>query len=85
MNFDRADWNQVKQGIMIDLLREMFKPGSKVANFFKDTTGKSLADAGTSKSFAIGMSLHHKNIFNTKQWPKDINILDMCPIELETS
>ena len=82
MNFDRADWDRVKQGIMIDLLREKFKPGSKVANFLKDTTGKSLAEAGTSKSFAIGMSLHHKNIFNTNQWPKDCNILGRCLMEV---
>ena len=48
-NFDRADWNVVKKGIMLDLLRIKFKDGSEVAKFLKATTGKSLAEAGKSK------------------------------------
>ena len=52
-NFDRADWNAVIKGIMLDLLRIKFKDGSEVAKFLKATTGKSLAEAGKSKSFAL--------------------------------
>ena len=67
---------------MIDLLKIKFKDGSEVAKFLKATTGKSLAEAGKSKSFAIGVSLNHKNIFNTQQWPKDCNILGKCLMEI---
>ena len=81
-NFDRVDWNVVKKMIMLDLLRIKFKDGSEVAKFLKATTGKSLAEAGKSKSFAIGVSLNHKNIFNTRQWPKDCNILGKCLMEI---
>ena len=55
---------------------------SEVAKFLKATTGKSLAEVGKSKSFAIGVSLNHKNIFNTRQWPKDCNILGKCLMEI---
>ena len=82
MNFDRKDWDEVKTGIMLELLRIKFKAGSRMADFLKATTGKSLAEAGRSKSFAIGMSLHHKNIFNTRQWPKNSNILGKCLMEV---
>ena len=82
VNFDRADWNQVKRGVMLDLLREKFNPGSEMAKFLKNTHGKSLAEAGKSKSFAIGLSINHKNIFNTHQWPKDCNILGKCLMEI---
>ena len=81
-NFDRKDWDQVKTGIMLDLLRIKLNAGSGMADFLKATTGKSLAKAGRSKSFAIGMSLHHKNIFNTRQWPKNSNILGKCLMEV---
>ena len=49
VNFDRAYWNQVKKGVMLDLLREKFNPESGMAKFLKNTTGKSLAEAGKSK------------------------------------
>ena len=45
-NFDRKDWDQVKTGIMLDLLRIKFKVGSRMADFLKATTAKSLAEAG---------------------------------------
>ena len=82
VNFDRAEWDQVKKGVMLDLLREKFNPGSEMAKFLKNTHGKSLAEAGKSKSFAIGLSINHKNIFNTHQWPKDCNILGKCLLEI---
>ena len=80
-NFDCKDWDEVKSGIMLELLRIKFKASSRMADFLKATTGKSLAEAGRSKLFAIRMSLHHKNIFNTHQWPKHSNILGKCLME----
>ena len=78
-NFDRKDLDQVKTGIMLDLLRIKFKVGSIImADFLKATTGKSIAKAGRSKSFAIRKSFHHKNIFNTYQYPKNSDILGKC-------
>ena len=81
-NFDRADWDTVKTGIMLELLRIKFSTGSKMASFLQNTSGKSLAEAGLSKSFGIGMSLWNKNIFDTSKWPKQCNILGKCLMEV---
>ena len=66
-NFDRKNWDEIKSRIMLELLRIKFKAGSRMADFLKATTRKSLAEAGRSKLFAIGMSLHDKNVFDTRQ------------------
>ena len=44
-NFDRKDWDQVKTRIMLDLLLIKFKVGSRMKDFLKVATGKSLAEA----------------------------------------
>ena len=76
-NFDRADWDNVKSDVMLELLRIKFSSGSKMARFLLNTSG-SLLEAGRSKSFGIGMSLWSKNIFDTSKWPKNCNILGNC-------
>ena len=48
----------------MSLLRIKFADGTEMANSLKSTIGRSLAVAGRSKSFAIGISLNHKNIFD---------------------
>ena len=35
------------------------------------TAGKSLAEDGFSEKFAIGVLLHHKNLFDTTKWKKN--------------
>ena len=81
-NFDRDDWDKVKSDVMLELLRIKFSTGSKMAKLLQDTSGKSLAEAGRSKSFGIGMSLWNKNIFDTSKWPKNCNILGKCLMEV---
>ena len=81
-NFDRDDWDKVKTDVMLELLRIKFSTGSKMAKLLQDTSGKSLAEAGRSKSFGIGMSLWNKNIFDTSKWPKNCNILGKCLMEV---
>ena len=67
-NFDSQDWNKVKSSVMTDLLREKFAPDSDLAAQLVMTNGKKLAEAGISKSFAIGLQLSHPQIFNKKAW-----------------
>ena len=74
-NFDRADWDGVKGDIMQSLLRIKFAEGNKLAELLKATSGKSLAEAGRSKSFAIGMPLNNKNIFDRTKWAPKGNLL----------
>ena len=83
-NFDRADWEEAKNGIMLELLRIKFQAGSEMNKFLKNTSGKSLAEAGKSRSFAIGMPLNSKNIFDTSKWPKNCNMLGKCLMEVRT-
>ena len=83
-NFDRADWEEAKKGIMLELLRIKFQAGSEMNKFLKNTSGKSLAEAGKSRSFAIGMPLNSKNIFDTSKWPKNCNMLVKCLMEVRT-
>ena len=74
-NFQAADWDSTKTSIMEDLIRIKFSPGSESATRLKATAGKSLAEAGKSQSFGIGLSLHHPNVFDTRKWSKNGNIL----------
>ena len=60
---------------MEDLLRIKFSPGSDLGKRLKATTGKSLAEAGRSRSFAIGLSLTNANVFDTTKWSQNGNIL----------
>ena len=66
-NYDDADWNGVNKEIMLDLLRLKFATGSEMAKELLATSGKSLAEAGKSKSFSISLSLNNKNLFDTKK------------------
>ena len=83
-NFDLRDWNSVKDDVMKDILRVKFQEGSDLAGQLLNTSGKSLAEAGMSKTFAIGMSLNSKNIFDTSKWPKNSNALGRCLMAIRT-
>ena len=76
------DWDVCKTDVMLELLGIKISTGSKMAKLLQDTSGKSLATAGRSKSFGIGMSLWYKNIFDTSKWPKNCNILGKCLMEV---
>ena len=83
-NFDLRDWNSVKDDIMKDILRVKFQEGSDLAGQLLNTSGKSLAEAGMSKTFAIEMSLSNKNIFDTSKWSKNSNVLGKCLMTIRT-
>lgn len=73
--FQSEDWDNVKGDIMLELLRCKFRGGSELAGLLQKTTGKSLAEAGRSKSFAIGLSINDKNIFDQSKWAEGGNLL----------
>ena len=77
-HFDRTIWVRVKDGVMETLLRIKFADGSEMAHSLKSTTGKHLAEAGRSTTFAIGMSLNHKHILDRSKWPANCNLLGKC-------
>ena len=81
-NFDSADWDTVKSGIMLDLLRIKFAKGSEMAKVLLSTSGKSIAEAGKGGSFTIGLTLNSKNLFDTSKWSKNCNILGKCLMEV---
>lgn len=73
--FLSEDWDSVKGDILLELLRCKFSPATNNARLLQQTTGKSLAEAGRSRTFAIGLSLNDKNIFDKSKWAKDGNLL----------
>lgn len=77
--FDRKDWDNRKRAIMTDILRCKFAPNSEMAAKLKATTGKSLAEAGRSRSFAIGVTLNSRVITDTSKWNTTSgNLLGKC-------
>ena len=61
----------------------MLKVDSDEAKLLKDTDGKSLADAGKSKVFVVGLTLNNRNIMDTSKWSKDGNLLGKCLMEIK--
>lgn len=80
--FNATVWNGEKEKTMLSIVRNKFSDNSELAGLLKETEGKSLAEAGKSKSFAIGMSLNDPNLFNTSKWPQNCNILGRCLMEI---
>ena len=71
-NFKFKDWDKVKEDIMLQLLRIKFAPGTELALKLTSTTGKSLAEAGRSVVYSIGMPISNKDIFNKRKWTKNL-------------
>ena len=65
-------WNNDNEAIMLELLRIKFAPGTALAQKLMSTARKSLAEAGFSEKFAIGVPLHHKDLFDTTKWKKNL-------------
>ena len=82
VNFDRTNWDCVKGTILMSLLRIKFADGTEMANSLKSTIGRSLAEAGRSKSFAIGISLNHNYIFDISKWSPNCNLHGKCLMEI---
>ena len=71
-NFKPKEWDNVKEDVMLKLLRTKFSTGSDMAKKLTDTVGKSLAEAGQSGVYSIGMSLNNKDLFDTQRWSKNL-------------
>ena len=68
---------------MLDISRIMLKVDSDEAKLLKDTDGKSLAEAGKLKVFAVGLTLNNRNNMDTSKWSKDGNLLRKCLMEIK--
>ena len=66
------DWDKVMEDIMLELLRIKFAPGSELALRLTSTAGKSLAEAGRSVVYSIGVPINNRDIFNTRKWTKNL-------------
>ena len=74
-NFVRADWDCIKGDVLLELLRIKFEDGTDLGNQLKLTTGKSLAEAGRSRSFATGLTLNHHHALDRTKWATNGNLL----------
>ena len=72
-NFKSKEWDKVKEKVMLKLLlKTKFSPGSDMANKLAATASKSLAEAGQSVVYSVGMSLNNKDLFDTTKWTKNV-------------
>ena len=71
-NFNITEWNKVKESVMLDLLKIKFGPGTDMAKKLVATAGKSLAEAGQSTTYSIGMSLNNKDLFKSDKWGRNV-------------
>ena len=55
-------WDSEREYVMLDLLRAKFSPISPLAAELIATSGKSLAEAGKSPIFSIGLQMHHNKM-----------------------
>lgn len=76
-NFDKNAWDLQKEHTMVSILRTKFDPESDLANQLLATKGKTLAEAGTSPTFSIGLTLSNKKIFDKRSWT-GANLLGKC-------
>ena len=61
--------------LLLELLRIKFEDGTDLGNQLKLTTGKSLAEAGRSRSFATGLTLNHHHALDRTKWATNGNLL----------
>ena len=66
------DWDNVKEEIMLEILRIKFAPNTDLAAKLTATAQKTIAEAGQSTTYSIGMSLNHKDLFKTEKWSKNV-------------
>ena len=71
-NFNITEWNKVKESVMLDLLKIKFGPGTDMAKKLVATAGRSLAEAGQSTTYSIGMSLNNKDLFKSDKWGRNV-------------
>ena len=71
-NFNTQDWDNVKEEIMLEILRIKFAPNTDLAAKLTATAQKTIAEAGQSTTYSIGMSLNHKDLFKTEKWSKNV-------------
>ena len=76
-NFNKEQWEKIKKKHMLDLLSAKFQPGSDLAVKLMATSEKTLAEAGKSEGFAIGVPLSHPDIFKKNKWTGK-NLLGEC-------
>lgn len=76
-NFKEKEWNRQQKPTMLRLLRIKFKPGSELAAQLLATGDQVLAEAGSSKTFSIGLPLSSHDIYKKKSWKGD-NLLGKC-------
>ena len=79
-NFNTQDYDNVKEEIMLQILRIKFAPNSDLAAKLTVTAQKTIAEDGQSTTFYIGRTLNHKDLFKTEQWAK--NVFGKLPVKV---
>ena len=70
--FKAANWKNSREEVMTNLLKQKFAPGTPLAEKLKATAGKTLAEAGLSDTYSIGLQLHSKDVFDSTKWKQNL-------------
>ena len=62
----------MKEEIILEISRIKFAPNTDLAAKLTATAQKTIAEAGQSTTYSIGMSLNHKDLFKTEKWSKNV-------------
>lgn len=63
-----TDWEQVKSGIMYDLIRSKFTATPELKTELLKTGKKQLAECGTDKYYSTAVTINSKDVFDRSKW-----------------
>ena len=65
---DQAHWNNVKEKLMIELVREKYTQNPTLLQELLDTGNRALGETGRDPFYSIGLPLTHPDVLNSKKW-----------------
>lgn len=67
--FVEARWNNVRENIMRDILKQKITQNQHIADKLRSTRGKQLAESGKNRFYGTGISLTGKDAMKINSWP----------------
>ena len=65
---DQDKWDNMKAGLMVNLVRAKFTQNDNLKKMLMDTKDKQLGETGRDRFFSIGLPLTRKDVLDTSKW-----------------
>ena len=65
---DHNQWDNMKAGLMVNLVRAKFTQNNNLKKMLMDTKDKQLGETGRDHFFSIGLPLTWKDVLDTSKW-----------------